>query len=81
MLVKMTCASNQVYETIEYAESQGLQLQQKIKLDKETVELLFTTNGKEAAVQFSDYGAEAFLQFEDGTTSPLYVRRDRDFSE
>jgi hypothetical protein len=81
MLVKMTCASNQVYDTIEYAESQGLQLHQKIKIDKETTELYFTTDGKEAATQFSEYGAETFLQFADGSSSPLYVRKDRDFSE
>jgi hypothetical protein len=81
MLVKMMCSPTEVYDTIEYAESQGLQLHSKTKIDKESVELLFSTNGKEAAVQFSDYGAETYLQFEDGSTAPLYIRRDRDFSD
>lgn len=81
MLVKMTCAATDTYQTIEYAESQGLQLHRKTKLDRDTVELLFTTDGKEAVIQFSEYGAETYLQFEDGSTSPLHIRKSRDFSE
>jgi hypothetical protein len=81
MLVKMTCPQAEVYDTIEYAESQGLQLYKKTKIDREYVELLFLTDGKEAATQFSEYGAETYLQFEDGSTSPLHIRKERDFSE
>lgn len=77
----MTCHPTEVYDTIEYAESQGLQLHTKTKIDRDSVELLFLTDGKEAAMQFSDYGAETYLQFEDGSTSPLHIRRSRDFSE
>lgn len=77
----MMCSPTSVYETIEYAESQGLQLHSKTKIDRESIELIFSTDGKEAAMQFSDYGAETYLQFEDGSTSPLHIRKDRDFSE
>lgn len=77
----MMCAPTDVYDTIEYAESQGLQLHKKTKIDREAVELLFFTDGKEAAMQFSAYGAETFLQFEDGSTSPLHIRSSRDFSD
>jgi len=81
MLVKMMCSPNEVYETIEYAETQGLILQTKTKIDRESVELIFRTDGKEAAVEFSEYGADTFLEFEDGSTSPLYIRKSIDFSE
>ena len=81
MLVKMTCHPTEVYNTIEYAESQGLQLHSKTKIDRDCVELLFLTDGKEAAAHFSEYGAETYLQFEDGSISPLHIRRNIDFSE
>lgn len=77
----MMCSPTEVNDTIDYAESQGLQLYNKTKLDRESVELLFTTDGKEAAIEFNEYGAETFLEFEDGSVSPLYIRKDRDFSE
>jgi hypothetical protein len=81
MLVKMTCHPTEVYDTIEYAESQGLQLHNKTKISRECVELLFSTDGKEVAAQLSEFGAETYLQFEDGSISPLHIRRNRDFSE
>ena len=81
MLVKMTCSRQEVNEYVEYGESQGLQLNTKSVIDKDQVELIFSTSGKEAAIDFVERGAEAFLEFQDGSTSPLYIRQSRDFSE
>ena len=81
MLVKMTCPSDKVREYVEYGEAQGLFFEREIVHNREEVELIFSTSDKELASEFVLSGADSFLEFEDGTTAPMYVRMPRDFSE
>jgi hypothetical protein len=81
MLVKMSCSYSEIKQYLEYAESEGLTLLEKQSLDKENVMLIFTSSETEVVTNFANMGAETFLEFQDGSVSPLYVRRDRDFSE
>lgn len=75
------CSNDQVRGYIEYGETQGLYFERKIVHSREEVELIFSTSDKELAADFALSGADSFLEFEDGTTAPLYVRVPRDFSE
>lgn len=79
MLVKILCNPAHVNETLEYYESQGLHLVSRRTLNRESVEIIFETSGKEQA--FSGEHIETFLEFQDGTTAPLYIRRERDWAE
>lgn len=81
MLVKAYSRPESVTDTIEYYEAQGLSYLSKKILSRESVELSFSTSGKEQAILISNDLVETFLEFQDGTISPLYIRRDRDFSE
>jgi hypothetical protein len=81
MLVRMMCSPEEVRDTIEHVESQGLSLINKTKINTNTIELEFTGSGIEAAVYLNRQGAQAFLQFGDGSSSPLHIRKDRDFSD
>jgi len=79
MLVKISCSPTHVDETLEYYEAQGLYLVSRRTLNREAVELVFQTSGKEQA--FAGDGIETFLEFQDGSTAPLYIRRERDWAE
>lgn len=79
MLVKILCNPTHVNETLEYYESQGLYLVSRRTLNRESVEIIFETSGKEQAV--SGENIETFLEFQDGTTAPLYIRKERDWAE
>ena len=77
----MSCSYSEIKQYLEYAESEGLTLLEKQSLYKENVMLIFTSSETEVVTNFANMGAETFLEFQDGSVSPLYVRRDRDFSE
>jgi hypothetical protein len=81
MLVRTFSRPESVKDTIEYYEAQGLSFLSKKVLNRESIELSFSTSGKEHAFIGSDDSVETFIEFEDGSISPLYIRRDRDFSE
>jgi hypothetical protein len=81
MLIKMSCSSQEVTDYVRYYEEQGLEFVNKFVHSKEQVELTFRTSGKELATSLAQEDAQLFLEFEDGTQSPLYVRKQRDFSE
>jgi hypothetical protein len=79
MLVKITCNPKDVQATLEYYEAQDLHLIERRVLNREATELIFETSGKERA--FTGDNVETFLEFQDGSVSPLHIRKDRDWAE
>jgi hypothetical protein len=78
MQVKVACHITQTESYIEHYEASGFQL-----INKNTVgeEVSLTFQGQSTAhvaeASYWDTSAQAFIEFSDGTTSPLYVRRSR----
>ncbi len=77
MLVKLQCYTNQIEAFEEYYNSMGLTLVDKLFEDSEIVTLTFKGDRVTtvAQVAYNDPGAKAYLEFSDGSLSPLYVRR------
>ena len=78
MQVKVACHITQTDAYIEHYEASGFQLLNKQVLGEE-VSLTFQGHSPAHAAEASywDTSAQAFIEFSDGTTSPLYVRRSR----
>ena len=77
MLVRVSCHPTQIEEYENYYNSMGLYLLDKQVLDQDNITLVFKGERVEsvATAAYYDSSAQAFLEFSDGTTSPLYVRR------
>jgi hypothetical protein len=73
MLLKISCTPSEVNSYKDYYESSGLEFLRKEKVTRSSVVLVFRTSEKDKAAAL---GGELFLEFEDGSTSPMYVRRD-----
>ena len=81
MLIKITCGTQEVTSTVEAYSEQGFVLEKKTSLGLEA-DLWFTCPDSYSGYQaISDYGAQGFLEFRDGTLSPLYVRRSHNFDD
>lgn len=78
MLVRVTCHITQIESYVDHYESNGFSLLDK-HIDQEEASLTFQgrSSAQVAEASFWDSSAQAYLQFQDGTTSPLYVRRSR----
>ena len=78
MQVRVACHVTQTDSYVEHYESLGFQLLGK-QVFGEEVTLIFQGQSTAHAAEASywDTGAQAFIEFSDGTTSPLYVRRSR----
>jgi hypothetical protein len=78
MQVRVSCHTSQLESYVEYYESSGFSLLQK-SIEGEDVILIFQgqSTAHVAEASYWDSSAQAFIQFQDGTTSPLYVRRSR----
>lgn len=75
-LVTITVPAQSKNDAVEYYESLGMSLERHYKIDRDTVSLSFRGDKDlSAAILQSDSNASGELEFEDGTTSPLYVRR------
>jgi hypothetical protein len=78
MQVKITCHTSQLESYIEHYEASGFSLLGK-SIEGEDAILTFQGQSTAHAAEASywDSSAQAFIEFQDGTTSPLYVRRSR----
>ncbi len=78
MQVKVACHISQVEAYIEHYEASGFQLLGKMVTgDEATLTFQGYSTAHAAEASYWDSSAQAFIQFQDGTTSPLYVRRSR----
>lgn len=81
MLVKISCSRDEVPTITEFYAEQGFTLQKKLSLGNE-VDLWFScADSYEGYRAISDFGAQGFLEFQDGSVSPLYVRRSPNFDD
>lgn len=82
MLLKVTCASVDIERYIEYYETNGFELVQKTHENGE-VDLLFRGVSSSHSANYvpTDPSAKAYLEFSDGSVSPLHIRRERNFFE
>lgn len=78
MQLKVSCHTTQIESYVDHYESTGFQLLHKdIDADVATLTFQGYSAAHAAEASFWDSGSQAFLEFSDGTTSPLYVRRSR----
>jgi hypothetical protein len=79
MQVRISCHHSQIEDYTSNYEASGFRLISKEVVNSEQVILFFqgssTSHAAEAA--YWDQNAQAYIQFEDGVVSPLYVRRSR----
>lgn len=76
MLVTIPVYARDKNDSIEYYESIGMRLDSYHKLDRDTINLVFSCDKDTGASILQAYPeAQGSLQFEDGTSSPLYVRK------
>jgi hypothetical protein len=74
MLLKITCSPNEVTAAKDYYESSGLEFTAKQTISRDEVTLTFRVPEKDRAAGLV---GDLFLEFEDGSTSPMYIRKDR----
>lgn len=78
-LVEISCDRNSASETISYYEEQGFQFISSQRIDKDLMLLVFEAS-KDSIANLSTI-RQAKIQFDDGTESPLYIKRERNFWE
>lgn len=75
-LVTLTAHAQDKRDIIEYYESLGMNLESQTKIDRDTFSLTFSGDRDlSAAILEHNPNAIGSLEFEDGTVSPLYIRR------
>lgn len=78
MQVKVACHISQTESYIEHYEATGFQLLSKYIVGEEaSLTFLGRSTAHAAEASYWDTDAQAFIEFSDGTTSPLYIRRSR----
>lgn len=78
MQVKVSCFLTQIEAYIDHYESSGFQLVHKdIGSDSAILTFQGYSTAHAAEASYWDGNAQAYIEFSDGTTSPLYVRRSR----
>lgn len=75
MFLKLTCPYEVQDDTVTYYETQGYALRERTRIG-DSVELVFSANSVDTLSRGVRGQAQGFLEFEDGTVSPLYVRRN-----
>lgn len=82
MLLRVNCAKTDIEQYEDYYTSNGFYLVDKM-YEGDIVELTFkaVSSAHSAVFLATDPSARAFLEFSDGTTSPLYVRRTHSFDD
>jgi hypothetical protein len=78
MQVRVACHISQIDSYVDYYESNGFELLNKHH-EQEEVTLVFKGSSAAHVAEAAswDNNAQAFLEFSDGTQSPLYVRKQR----
>jgi hypothetical protein len=78
MQVKVTCHTSQLESYLEHYEASGFYLLGKnIEGDEATLTFQGQSTAHAAEASYWDSSAQAFIEFSDGSSSPLYVRRSR----
>lgn len=82
MLLKVSCDKHEVEAYEDYYASNGFQLVQR-EYENDIAILHFRGVSASHSAEFvgSAPGASAFLEFADGSVSPLYVRRTHSFDD
>ncbi len=82
MLLRVSCAKELVEQYEEYYYSNGFLLLSK-EYQGDEAQLVFKAISSSHSAEFlaSDTSARAFLEFSDGSTSPLYIRRTHSFDD
>ena len=76
MLITIPVYARDKNDSIEYYESLGMRLDSHHKIDRDTINLVFSCDKNTGASIMQAYPeAQGSLHFEDGTSSPLYIRR------
>lgn len=76
MYVRIPTNSQDKNDAIDYYEGLGMQLDEVIKHDRESITLVFYCDKDLGASAVQNIpGSSAELRFEDGSSSPLYIRR------
>lgn len=80
-LVEITISKEDFHDIVNQYESEGFEyLTSKASDNRDEVIAVFRVD-KDALEFQSPKNSNAFIEFEDGTRSPLYIKRNRDFWE
>lgn len=80
MIIRVDSYKEDVADIIDQYESLGLVYHSREPIDSDAVSLFFTADKSTGLdVASNDSSVTAFLEFEDGTTSQLHIRKDRHF--
>lgn len=76
MLITIPVYARDKNDSIEYYESVGMRLDSTHRIDRDTINLVFSCDKDTGAAIMQAYPeAQGHLSFQDGTSSPLYIRR------
>lgn len=82
MKIVTVVPSSSKQDFIDHYESQGLTFERSDKIDRDLIQLTFSSDHSAGTQLISnDPYVEGFLEFEDGTSSKLYVRKNRVFDD
>lgn len=78
--LEKTVSNSNILDTIQYYEELGFTVINTKRIDHNNV-ILVLQGDKDLIGQHSKLGDKSFIQFEDGLTSPLYIKREKTFWE
>ena len=80
MFLKLTCPHEEFEAVLASYEAYGFVLRERVR-SGDQVDLVLSAPSIDLLSQGVYGDTKGYLEFEDGTVSPLYVRRDRSFDD